>query len=92
MANESRPLSWQRIRHLLNAAGVLDVGWKIASKRDGEVLAVVWYPGKKAPGKRRTEKLIKALTANGIAFREDTAATVGKLDAAAAYGIPRATV
>jgi hypothetical protein len=86
----TKPLSWQKLRHILDAAGVLEAGWRLAAKRDSDMIAVVWFPGTRAPGKRRTDKLVKALTANGIAFREEEASTTGRTTCAAAFGIPKA--
>jgi hypothetical protein len=70
---ENRPLSWQKLRHILGEAGILDQGWQIGSKRDSDMVAVIAYPGPRPPGKRRVEKLIKTLQSNGIAFREQDA-------------------
>ena len=80
--NGTKPLSWQKLRHVLDAAGVLAQGWKIGAKRTGDMVAVIWFPGDKPPGVRRTDKLLKVLLANGVtAIRQD----------ANSYGIPKAT-
>jgi hypothetical protein len=80
---EKKPLSWQKLRHILDAAGVLKFGWKIGAKRGTDMIAVVWYPGDKSPGKRRVDKLTRALDAAGITYREETTGNCSR------FGIPR---